>query len=130
MFFGEPDDLEWENLFQMFLKFFETYDKAVNQLEKLKKKREKEARAKEREERKKKRLAKKGMKAPTKAEEDKKTGGATNILEEIRFKSAAGTLIGTKKPSVGATSSIASVTSDEETESEASGLLQGTSARK
>merc|ERR1712228_847633 len=84
------DDMEWEELFKVFLKFFELIAKSKKQNAALAKKAEKERKRLEREKKKKERMAKRGLKAKPKA------AGAppepTNILEEILMKSSKGTL--------------------------------------
>jgi len=52
-YFGEGDDMEWEQMFKIFLKFFELYSKSYKALEDLKKKEEKERVQKEKAEKKK-----------------------------------------------------------------------------
>ena len=90
VFFGEHDDLEWEELFKLFLKTFALISKALKLNEKERVKAEKERKRLEREKKKQERMAKRGLKAKVKT-----TGGApepTNILDEIRMRSAKGTL--------------------------------------
>merc|ERR1712032_450418 len=69
VFFGEHDDLEWEELFKLFITFFEQINKAKKQNDDLAKKKEKQRKKEERERLKKERLAKKGLKP-------KKNGGS------------------------------------------------------
>lgn len=90
VFFGEHDDLEWEELFKIFLKFFELIAKAKKQNADLAKKREKQRKKEERERKRKERMAKKGLKPKVKAKEEPEE--PTNILEEIRLKTMRGTL--------------------------------------
>jgi len=89
VFFGEHDDLEWEELFKIFLKTFALIQKAMKQNADVAAKAEKERKRLEREKKKKERMAKRGLKATV------KTGGdpePTNILDEIRMRSAKGAL--------------------------------------
>ena len=90
VFFGEHDDLEWEELFKQFLKFFELIAKAKKQNADLAKKREKQRKKEERERKKKERMAKRGLKPTAKAKQGPPE--PSNILEEIRMKSMRGTL--------------------------------------
>ena len=91
VFFGEHDDLEWEELFKIFLKFFELIARAKQQNKDLAKKRETARKRAERERKKKEKMAKRGMRPSVKVD----VGGVEephNILEEIKAKSAKGTL--------------------------------------
>merc|ERR550525_2032717 len=90
VFFGEHDDMEWEELFKMFLKFFDLIAKAKKQNADLAKKAEKERKKVERERKKKDRMAKRGLKA--KPKDSSSPPEPENILEEIKLKSMRGTL--------------------------------------
>ena len=90
VFFGEHDDLEWEELFKIFLKFFELIARAKQQNKDLAKKRETARKRAERERKKKEKMAKRGLKPTAKAKEGPPE--PTNILDEIRMRSAKGTL--------------------------------------
>jgi len=90
-FFGEPDDLEWEQIFKTFLKFFELYSKAYKALDDMKKKEEKERAQKEKEEKKKAQGAKSGNRKATLVGAGEKE--PSNILEEIRLRSTRGILM-------------------------------------
>merc|ERR1712228_103863 len=91
VFFGEHDDLEWEELFNIFIGFFEHINKAKKANDALTKKREKERKKAERERLKKEKMAKRGLK-PKKVETDGKNKEPVNILEEIKMKNEKGTL--------------------------------------
>lgn len=94
VFFGEHDDLEWEELFKLFLTFFEQINKAKKQNADLEKKREKERKKKERERLKAERMKKRGLKP--KKNDGNKSNEPVNILEEIKMKNAKGTLTPSK----------------------------------
>ena len=90
VFFGEHEDMEWEELFKVFLKFLELIAKAQKQNNDLAKKIEKERKKEERERKKKERMAKRGLTPKIKTKEEPED--PTNILEEIKMRSAKGTL--------------------------------------
>eukprot|EP01083_Nonionella_stella_P112052 329191_1 len=89
VYFGEHDDLEWEQLFQMFVVLFAQIDKAKTHNLQLVKKQQKEMKKKERQRLKKERMAKKGLAPIGNSDDDAQP---TNILEEIHLKNAKGTL--------------------------------------
>merc|ERR1719203_242904 len=84
VFFGEHDELEWEELFKLFLKTFALIQKAQKQIADAHAKAEKERKRLEREKKKQERMAKRGLKPKVKT-----MGGMpepTNILDEIRMR--------------------------------------------
>ena len=96
VFFGEHDDLEWEELFRLFITFFESINKAKKQNADLEKKREKQRKKEERERAKAERMKKRGLKPKNGINGGKKSDEPVNILEEIRMKNAKGTLTPSK----------------------------------
>ena len=93
IYFGENDDLKWENLFDLFKNFFNVYQNAKKQLIALNKQKAKELERKKSNKHIKHNKHNKNMSG--KNNNDNDIGGATNILDEIRYRNAAGTLTST-----------------------------------